>query len=193
MGIAEQTADGVPQPLARLTGVRGNTTRTVFVSADARAALADYLQAERPDDAGKTTIALFCSAISIASRRPDGRLSTRAVNLILERIGAWHDAEQTEPNRRLGQLRPHALRHTFAFALSEQTGHDAYELERRLGHRSQRYIARYTNPPEEVAASYVEESVIPRPLPDANHCSDPPHARTPSKPPPLAVALDYLR
>ena len=143
---------------ARLTGVRGkgNTTRTVFVSADARAALADYLQAERPDDAGKTTTALFCSAISIASRRPDGRLSTRAVNLILERIGAWHDAEQTDPNRRLGQLRPHVLRHTFAFALSEETNHDAYELERRLGHRSQRYIARYTNPPEDVAASYVE-------------------------------------
>lgn len=39
----------------------------------------------------------------------------------------------------------------------ETTGADAYELERRLGHRSQRYIARYTNPPEEVAASYVEK------------------------------------
>ncbi len=79
---------------ARLAGVRGkgNTARTVFVSADARAALADYLEAERPDDAGKTTTALFCSAASIASRRPDGRLSTRAVNLILERIGAWSNA-----------------------------------------------------------------------------------------------------
>jgi len=30
-------------------------------------------------------------------------------------------------------------------------------LERRLGHRSQRYIQRYTNPPEAVAAAYVEE------------------------------------
>ncbi len=36
-------------------------------------------------------------------------------------------------------------------------GADAYELERRLGHRSQRYIQRYTNPPEAVAASYIEE------------------------------------
>jgi integrase len=53
-------------------------------------------------------------------------------------------------------LRPHDLRHTFAFALAETTGKDAYELERRLGHRSQRYIARYTNPPEDVAAAYVE-------------------------------------
>jgi len=34
---------------------------------------------------------------------------------------------------------------------------DAYELERRLGHRSQRYIQRYTNPPEHVAAGYVED------------------------------------
>ncbi len=36
-------------------------------------------------------------------------------------------------------------------------GTDAYELERRLGHRAQRYIQRYTNPPEAVAAAYVEE------------------------------------
>ena len=41
--------------------------------------------------------------------------------------------------------------------LAQATGADAYELERRLGHRSQRYIQRYTNPPEEVAAAYVEE------------------------------------
>jgi hypothetical protein len=37
------------------------------------------------------------------------------------------------------------------------TGADAYELERRLGHRSQHYLQRYTNPPEAVAARYVEE------------------------------------
>ncbi|HWR48743.1 MAG TPA: hypothetical protein VN327_14195 [Pseudonocardiaceae bacterium] len=30
------------------------------------------------------------------------------------------------------------------------------ELQRRLGHQSQRYIARYTNPPEHIAASYIE-------------------------------------
>ena len=51
----------------------------------------------------------------------------------------------------------HDVRHTFAFHLAQVTGADAYELERRLGHRSQRYIQRYTNPPEAVAASYVEE------------------------------------
>ncbi len=48
-------------------------------------------------------------------------------------------------------------RHTFAYRLAAETGTDAYELERRLGHSSQRYIQRYTNPPEDVAAGYVEE------------------------------------
>jgi integrase len=54
-------------------------------------------------------------------------------------------------------LRPHDLRHTFAFHLAQVTGADAYELERRPSRRSQRYIQRYTNPPEVVAARYIEE------------------------------------
>jgi integrase len=62
----------------------------------------------------------------------------------------------TDPQRYISPLRPHDLRHTFAFQLARATGADAYELERRLGHRSQRYIQRYTNPPEAVAAAYVE-------------------------------------
>lgn len=81
----------------------------------------------------------------------------RAINLILEQIGRWHDAELDDPARHIAPLRPHDLRHTFAFQLAKATGADAYELERRLGHRSQRYIQRYTNPPEEVAAAYIEE------------------------------------
>jgi len=143
---------------ARLTAVigKGGTTRTVFLSADARAALADYLEHERPRDASADAPAVFLSAVSVASRRPGGRLSPRSINSILERIGRWHDAEHADPARWVSPLRPHDLRHTFAFALAETTGKDAFELERRLGHRSQRYIARYTNPPEEIAASYVE-------------------------------------
>jgi len=143
---------------ARLVAVagKGGTTRTVFLSADARTAVAEYVELERPGDASGQACALFLSAVSIASRRPGGRLSPRAVNSILERIGRWHDAEHSDPARWVSPLRPHDLRHTFAFALAETTGKDAYELERRLGHRSQRYIARYTNPPEDVAAAYVE-------------------------------------
>ena len=145
--------------MARITRVqgKGKTERTVFLSADARNALADYLEQERPQDAGEGARALFLSATGLPARAPDGRLSPRAINLILEQIGRWHDAEQTDPRRKISPLRPHDLRHTFAFHLAQVTGADSYELERRLGHRSQRYIQRYTNPPEAVAARYVEK------------------------------------
>lgn len=144
---------------ARLTGVKGKggTERTVFLSQDARLALADYLEMERPRDVTDVATALFLSAASRSARRPDGRLSPRAINLILEQIGRWHDSEMTQEERKISPLQPHDLRHTFAFRLARTTGADAYELERRLGHRSQRYIHRYTNPPEAVAAQYIEE------------------------------------
>jgi integrase len=142
--------------ITRVQG-KGRTERTVFLSADARAALADYLEQERPRDANEPASALFLSAVSLPARSLDGRLSPRAINLLLEQIGRWHDAEVPDPRRRISPLRPHDLRHTFAFHLAQVTGADAYELERRLGHRSQRYIQRYTNPPEAVAASYIEE------------------------------------
>jgi len=144
---------------ARISHVlgKGKTERTVFLSADARAALADYLELERPRDTNALTKALFLSATGIPARKPDGRLSPRSINLILAQIGRWHDSEVQDQSRKISPLRPHDLRHTFAFQLAKVTGADAYELERRLGHRSQRYIQRYTNPPEQVAASYVEE------------------------------------
>lgn len=138
---------------------KGKTQRDVFVSLDARRALADYLEREHTTDVTDTDAdpPLFLTAVEVTSRRADGRLSTRTVNMILERIGRWHDAEIEDPDRHISPLRPHDLRHTFAFQLAQATGADSYELERRLGHRSQRYIKRYTNPPTDVAASYVEE------------------------------------
>jgi site-specific recombinase XerD len=138
---------------------KGKTQRDVFVSLDARHALADYLEKEHITDvtAKDSNPPLFLTAVEVTSRRVDGRLSTRTVNTILERIGRWHDAEIEDSNRHISPLRPHDLRHTFAFQLAQATGADSYELERRLGHRSQRYIKRYTNPPTDVAASYIED------------------------------------
>ena len=81
----------------------------------------------------------------------------RTINDVCERVGAWHDGEQPDPDRQLGGLHPHALRHTFGYRIAEDTGKDPYEVERRLGHRSQRYIARYTNPPEDAAAGFAED------------------------------------
>lgn len=144
---------------ARLSGVRGKgrTERRVFLSPEARSAVADYLERERVADRAEGADALFLSSMTVGSRSSGGRLSPRAVNLLLSRIGQLHDAEVTEPARRISPLRPHDLRHTFAFNLARVTGADSFELERRLGHRSARYIARYTNPPEDVAAGYVED------------------------------------
>ena len=140
-------------------GCRGRAAPSgrCFLSKDARQALTDYLERERPGDASPSSTAVFLSAAGIPSRAEDGRLSPRAINLILEQIGRWHDGEFADPERQISPLRPHDLRHTFAFHLAQATGADAYELKRRLGHRSQRYIQRYTNPPEEVAAQYIEE------------------------------------
>ena len=127
-----------------------------FLSNDARLALADYLERERSRDVAPETTALFLSATGIPARAADGRLSPRAINLVLQQIERWHDAELKDVTRHISPLKPHDLRHTFAFQLAKATGADAYELERRLGHRSQRYIQRYTNPPEEIAAAYIE-------------------------------------
>ncbi len=158
--VTPQTVDGLRKArqgrISRVKG-KGRTERTVFLSADARQALADYLEHERARDTSEDATALFLSAAGIPARARDGRLSARAINLILDQIGRWHDAELSDAGRHISPLRPHDLRHTFAFHLAKVTGADAYELERRLGHRSQRYIQRYTNPPEEVAAAYVEE------------------------------------
>ena len=144
---------------ARLPRVRGKggTERTVFLSADARDALADYLEHERPGEANERSIALFLAAHSISSRQPGGRLSVRTIADVCDRVGAWHDGEQPDPERQLSGLHPPDLRHTFGFRLAAETGNDPHELERRLGHRSQRYIARYTNPPEHVSASFDED------------------------------------
>lgn len=99
------------------------TERNVFLFKDAREALAEYLEIERPKDAGSDSGALFLSAVGTPARRAaDGRLSVRAVNLLLERIGRWHDAEATDPVRQISPLRPHDLRHTFAYRLAAETG-----------------------------------------------------------------------
>lgn len=144
---------------AKLNDVRGKgrTSRTVFLGRDARHAVADYLEAERPGDADQHSEALFLAAASIGARRPGGRLSPRSVNTIVSEIGRIHDTEVTDRDRQLGALRPHDLRHTFGYRLSETSGHNRAELERRLGHANDRYLRLYTNPPDDIAANYVED------------------------------------
>ena len=74
---------------------KGKTQRDVFLSLDARRAIAEYLENEHLGDVTTATeeeTPLFLVAIEAAPRRADGRLSPRSVNHILEKIGKWHDA-----------------------------------------------------------------------------------------------------
>ena len=143
---------------------KGKTQRNLWLPADARAALADYLEFERPGDAAcfSEPEALFLRGGNVpAAKDPEGnrsgRLARNSINYLVRRIGEWHDAEQSEEERTISPLHPHMLRHTFGFRLAQATGADEYELQRRLGHQSKRYIQVYTNPTEEIAAGYVEQ------------------------------------
>lgn len=147
--------------IARLRRVRGKggTEREVFLSYDARQALADYIEFERPRDTDEKTIALFLTAAGVPARKLDGRMSVQSINQLMSKIGKFHDADF--PDRPISPLQPHSLRHTFAYSLVDEMirikgGVDETELERRLGHRSAAYIQIYVNGPEEVSQGYVE-------------------------------------
>lgn len=73
----------------RLSGVRGKggSERHIFLSSDARTAVADYFERERQADQSEAASALFLTAATIRSGWRAAELSPRAVNLILARIG----------------------------------------------------------------------------------------------------------
>ncbi|NQX60567.1 tyrosine-type recombinase/integrase [Paenibacillus qinlingensis] len=138
------------KPALRNVNGKGGTQRNVFLSEDAKHALADYIEKERPNEIPDSVKALFVNAVGASARLPDGRLDPRTINRVLEQIGKWHDKEQNDLDRHISPLSSHDLRHTFAFRLSRETNGDKFELQRRLGHRSDKYIEIYTNPPEEL-------------------------------------------
>jgi site-specific recombinase XerD len=71
--VQPNTPDGLRR--ARITRVRGNARieRTVFLSDDARLALADYLERERAGYATDASTALFLSTRSLSARAAEGR------------------------------------------------------------------------------------------------------------------------
>jgi len=86
---------------------------------------------------------------------PDGRLSPRSINTICEQIGHWHDRNQPAPTATSARYGPTTC-DIRSRSPGAQTGNDAYELQRRLGHASQRYIDPLHQPPEDIAAGYIE-------------------------------------
>lgn len=140
---------------ARIVRIRGKgmTEQNKYLNQDLRNALADYLEFERPLDEDGSSRALFLPGQTGSS----GRLSVRQINNILARIGTWHDVEQPDPKRHISPLTPHDLRHTYGFWLSEQTNGNRVRLEQELGHRNERYLALYANPPEEQRIQEIEQ------------------------------------
>ena len=145
---------------------KGQTLRNLHIGADARNALADYLERERPADtaAYPEVQALFLRAVSIrlsanaSEEEQQGRLAVRQVNRLFEEVKRWYNGElQAGDLRWLDEFHPHTLRHTFGRRLAEETGADEFELQRRMGHLSKKYLRLYTVPSAEIAAGYVEK------------------------------------
>jgi integrase len=131
-----------------------------------RAALADYLEQERPGDAAQfsqaTTLFLRAASVRLSKRASEeersGRMATRSVNDIFTQIGQRYNAKLKEGDpHRLTTFHPQLLRHTFGVNLGQATHADEFELQRRLGHLSRKYIKVYTVPGEEVDARSVEQ------------------------------------
>ena len=143
---------------AKLHGVRGKgrASRAVFLGRDARHAIADYLEAERPGDAERTDRGTVPGRVH--DQHPAARRTALApLDQHHRRRDRPHPRRRDHrPRTPPRDLRPHDLRHTFGYRLSEASGHNRAELERRLGHANDRYLRLYTNPPEDIAASYVE-------------------------------------
>jgi integrase len=97
--------------LNRIKGKGHTESRKTVIDKDAREALADYLEFERPLDAQANLRALFISGPT--ANDGDGRLSVGRINRILKKIGSWHDVEQKDPERKIQPLAPHDFRHTF--------------------------------------------------------------------------------
>lgn len=136
---------------------KGKTVRTVYLSEDARHALADYLEQERVRDVLPGLQVLFLSAAGATNRTKNGRLSPRTINSILERIGRWHDAEQSDPDRKISPFQPHDCRHTFANELKKSPGVTDQDLMNLMGWRNPKQIVRYTKEKDEVYSGFIQK------------------------------------
>ena len=122
----------VPRQGSRLvvTG-KGNKQRPVFLTADAKAAVDDYLQG-RTD----TSMALFVNYDRSVSddrhRRLTGAGARHIVNRIRKKLGAWSFKS------------PHVARHTTATTLLEVTGGDVRLVQEVLGHANLNTLQGYT-------------------------------------------------
>jgi site-specific recombinase XerD len=110
---------------------KGSKQRAVYLTADAKAALDDYLQA-RED----TSLALFVNYDRSSSDDRQRRLTPAGarhiVNRLRKELGAWSFKS------------PHVARHTTATSLLEVTGGDVRLVQEVLGHANLNTLQGYT-------------------------------------------------
>lgn len=123
-------------------------TKGLYVSADCRVLLDDYLVAERPQDAGPGAEGALFAALD-SSRA----LNRRQVAKILERIA---DVANEFRHREAIHIHPHRLRHTFGAEYRERTGSDT-ETAAALGHVGLGYVGRYVRKTQEERERVLDE------------------------------------
>jgi integrase/recombinase XerD len=123
-------------------------TKGMYVSADCRVLLEDYLVAERPRDAGQGKEGALFAALD--SSRP---LNRRQVAKILERIA---DVANEFHHRDAIHIHPHRLRHTFGAEYRDRTGSDT-ETAAALGHVGLGYVGRYVRKTQEERERVLDE------------------------------------
>ncbi|WP_084958392.1 hypothetical protein [Thermoactinospora rubra] len=109
--------------------------------------------------ASTSPAALFLAAASIGARRPGGRLSPARSTPSSARSATCATPRCPTPTASSAPCARTTPRHTFAFQLSQSSGHNRAELERRLGHANDRYLRLYTNPPDDIAARLYRGSL----------------------------------
>lgn len=123
---------------------KGSKERVVPLNKEVRQALAAYLEVrgERPDKDD-------FEEVFLGQRGP---LSTHGVEVLVAKYASWAG---------LPELRPHALRHSFAKHLLD-AGEDLVTVQSLLGHTNLNTTARYTKPGardlEEAVARLVDEA-----------------------------------
>ncbi|MFD0591023.1 tyrosine-type recombinase/integrase [Paenibacillus sp. GCM10027627] len=136
----------------RITGKGLTETNKIIIDKDAREALADYLEFERPLDATSESRALFLNGLGDDG---DDRMNVSRINKVVQKIGRMHDAEQTDPSRKIGPLTPHRFRHTYGVYLSLRSGGNVLLLQQELSHSNDRYLSTYTNLPDELREDFL--------------------------------------
>lgn len=111
-------------------------SKGLYVSADCRGLLDDYLAQERPRDAKDSN---GDAGALIVPNGSNGPITRRSVGLALDHIA--DEASKHQGATRI-DLHPHRLRHTFGAEYREKTGSDT-ETATALGHTGLGYVGRY--------------------------------------------------